>query len=67
LDSSRSMKYFLIDIEKQCIVKAYGTYDDVFHDWGAITKGQDKTTYVICSEQDLVKIAVSKKNDPKAV
>jgi hypothetical protein len=54
------MKYFLIDIEKQCIVKAYETYDDVFHDWGVITRGQDKTTYVICSEEDLVNIALKK-------
>lgn len=61
------MKYFLIDIEKQCIVKAYGTYDDVFHDWGTLTKGQDKTTYVICSEQDLVNIALKKQVEQQSI
>lgn len=52
--------FFLVDIEKERIVKSYGIYEDVFEDWSRLTKNQDKVTYIICSEKDIIELAKSK-------
>ena len=54
------MKYFIIDIESQCIVKSYGTYQDSFEEWSTLSRNVDKVKYVICTESEIVNLAKEK-------
>lgn len=54
------MKYFLVDIDSGSLVRAYGIYQDAFEDWAKLTKNQDKVSYVICSESEIVSLAKEK-------